>query len=272
LLSLKHCHPSHIHYSCYTSRWSNSSRDGLPSPELGNLIFLKSDSWTSSVEDLPRGAPVPSYVPLLLILLVGLASLLVVHVGFAQCQGGFSYIIEAESGGYYALVGLPLDLRSQYANHTTRIFVSGTYYPSNPTQYLHPEPNFRGLIYVTQYVINGVTFTYAQTVVMVSGSVTSTSTLTNQISPTTITAATGTVTLTLISVSGLLDYTQQYCVTTPLTTTSSSSIGGNPSLTIPGFTAVAVILGLLMGLSFLVARRKSASCLLHESEAVGLDW
>jgi hypothetical protein len=215
---------------------------------------------------------VPSYLPFLLVLLFGLANLLVVHVGFAQCQGGFTYIIEAESGGYYGLVGLPSDLRSQYANHTTRISVSGTYYPPNPTQYLHAEPNFRGLIYVTQYVINGVTFTYAQTVVMVSGTMTSTSTYTSQISPTTIAAPTGIVTLTPISVSGLLDYTQEYCVTTLLTMTSSSSIGGNPSLTIPGFTAAAMVLGLVVGLSFLVARRKSAPCLLHASEAIGLDW
>lgn len=61
---------------------------------------------------------------------------------------GLSYLIEAEAdnGDHYALLGLPSALRTQYANHTTRISVNGTYYPSNPTQYLHPDPNFRGVI------------------------------------------------------------------------------------------------------------------------------
>jgi len=179
----------------------------------------------------------------------------VIHNGFAVCQGGFTYLVEADSGGYYVLVGLPSDLRSQYANHTTRISVSGTYYPSNPNQYLYPNPNLHGLIYVTQYVINGVTFSSAQTVVMVSGTVTKTSTYTNQISATTMTAVTGVVTLSPIRVSGWLDYTPEYCITTLLTTASSGSSLGN--IKILGFTALPVILGLMIGLSILGIRRYS---------------
>ena len=181
----------------------------------------------------------------------------------AGCQGGFTYLVETEDGGYYALVGLPSDLASQYANHTARISLTGTFYSSNPTQYLHADRNYRGLVYVARYSINGVTFTYAQTVIMISGTVTSTSTITNQNSPTTMTLGTTTVTLTPISINGLLDYSQEYCVTT-LATSSSSSTGGagNSNPTIPGFTSETIFLGLLLGLSFLaIARKKKASTL-----------
>ena len=178
--------------------------------------------------------------------------------GQADCQGGFTYLVETENGGYYALVGLPSGLRSQYVNHTARISLAGTFYPSNPMQYLHSDPNYRGLIYITQYSINGVTFTFARTAVMISGTVTTTSTITNQISPTTMTLATTTATLTPISVTGLLDYSQEYCVATLATSSSSSSTNetGNSNLRIPGFTAEAVIMGLVIGTLFLVAARK----------------
>ena len=174
--------------------------------------------------------------------------------GFAECQGAFTYLVEVDNGGYYALVGLPTELRAQYENHTTRIVVNGTYFPSNPNQYLHPDRNFRGLIYVTQYVISGVTFSNARTLLTVSGTVTITSTQTNQIIPTTITAATGTATLSPISVSGLLDYSSQYCVTPVIT--GNSSVGGSSGQSITGFTSFSIILGLIAGITFLVISRR----------------
>jgi len=175
-----------------------------------------------------------------------------IHLGFAECQGGFTYLVEADSGGYYGLVGLPTNLNSQYANHTTRILVNGTYYPSNLTS--PPAQNYRGLIYVTQYVINGVTFSYARTVVAVSGTVTLVSTNTNQISPTTITIGTSVAKLTPIIVTGWLDYVP-YCITAEQMTTTSTSAEGN-SVSVPGFPILSLILGLLIGVSILVLARK----------------
>lgn len=181
--------------------------------------------------------------------------------GVLGCQGASTYFVEAESGGIYALVGLPPSLQSQFANHTTLISLEGTFYPSNPAPYIHPNPNYRGLIYVTEYSISGVTYTYAQTAVMISGTATLTSIMTNQVSPTTVILGTTTVTLVPISVAGLLDYSQEICITTLATSSSSSGEGtGNSNLAISGFTSEAVILGLLIGISLVVfVRKKKAS-------------
>ncbi len=173
-----------------------------------------------------------------------------IHLGFAECQGGFTYFVEADSGGYYGLVGLPPNLSSQYTNHTTRISVNGTYYPANFTSY--PAESYRGLIYVTQYVINGVTFSYARTVVAVSGTVTLVSTNTNQISPTTMTIGTSVAKLTPITVTGWLDYVP-YCITAQQTTKSVSADGN--SVPVPGFTGLTIILGLMIGISILVIKK-----------------
>jgi hypothetical protein len=183
----------------------------------------------------------PSRTFLQLLCSVLFVILLSLQLGSAQsalpeCQGGFTYLVEADTGGYYALVGLPSSLRSEYGNHTARISVNGTYYPSNPSEYLHPDPNFRGLIYVSQYVI-------------VSGTSTATFTNSNQISPTTITMATAQITLAPIGVAGRLDYSNGYCVTPVLTATSTGSTGGNPTQPIPGFTTLSIILGLVIGVS-----------------------
>jgi hypothetical protein len=183
-------------------------------------------------------------VLLVLVLFVSALQVGLVPPGLAECHGAFTYLLEAEDGGHYALVGLPSGLRSQYANRTARISVQGTYYPSNPTEYLHPDPNFRGLIYVTQYVL-------------ISATLTTTYTNPTQISQTTITAVTGLVTLTPIMVSGILDYTNQYCVTPVLTATPTVSTGGNSTQPIPGFTVLSILLGLLVGMTFLGIRRVS---------------
>ena len=169
-----------------------------------------------------------------------------------QCQEGFNYVIEINNGGYYVLVGLPSSLKSQYTNHTAQISVEGTYYPG----YLNQDPNYRGLVYVSQYVINESTYTFAQTIIMVSGTLTSTSTNTRQIMPTTITGVTGTVTLSSITLTGLLDYAEGFCVTPLLTTTSVSSTEGSSSPTISGFPSLAIILGLSIGLSVVLINRK----------------
>lgn len=208
---------------------------------------------------------------LMVVVVAALAAAGDARTWLADCQDDFTYLIETDDGGYYALVGLPLSLRSQYTNHTIQIYVDGTYSPSDSTNYVHPDTSFRGVIYVSTYVINGATFTFAQTAVIVSGTITSTTTYTSQVSPTTITGATGPITLTPISVNGLLDYTPEYCVTTLHTTnttallTSSSSAGGNSSRAISGFTAAAIILGLVLGLSLVVARRKPALARLSPS-------
>jgi len=174
-----------------------------------------------------------------------------IQLAVAECQGGVTYLVESDSGGYYGLVGLPPNLSSQYANHTARISVNGIYYPSNLTN--RPARNYRGLIYVTRFVINGVTFSYAQTVVAVSGTVTLVSTNTNQISPTTMTIGTSVAKLTTITVNGWLDYVP-YCITAQQTTTTSASKEGN-SGSVPGFPVLSIILGLMMGTSILVIRK-----------------
>jgi hypothetical protein len=203
-----------------------------------------------------KGAKIARAVSLSLLIVVVVIALLdsgPIHMAFAECQGGFTYLVETDSGGYYGLVGLPPDLSSQYINHTTRISVNGTYYPSNLTS--HPAQNYRGLIYVTQYIINGVTFSYAQTVVAVSGTVTLVSTNTNQISPTTMTIGTSVAKLTPISVTGWLDYVP-YCITAQQTTATSASAAGN-SGSVPGFPVLSIILGLMMGTSILVVRKRN---------------
>ncbi len=202
-----------------------------------------------------KGAKIARAVSLsLLIIVVGIAlsDSGLIYLGSAECQGGFTYLVEVDTGGYYGLVGLPPNLSSQYTNHTTRISVNGTYYPSNLTN--RPAQNYRGLIYVTQYVINGVTFSYAQTVVAMSGTVTLASTNTNQISPTTMMIRTSVAKLTLITVTGWLDYVP-YCINAQQTTTTSASAEGN-SGSVPGFPVLSIILGLMMGASVVVIRKR----------------
>ena len=191
--------------------------------------------------------------PLLIVACFGFLPALVRSLDANQCQGGFNYVVESNNGWYYVLVGLPSSLKTQYANHTVQIIVDGTYLPTSPS---NQTPNFRGVIYVSRYVINSSTYTYAEIVVMVSGTITSTSTNTRQISQTTFTGVTGTVTLTPISVTGLLDYAMGYCINPLLTTTSLSSTHGNSAPAIPGFQAPAIILGLLLGLSIMLINKR----------------
>ncbi len=208
---------------------------------------------------------------LMVVVVISLFNIGPVHFGFAECQNGL-YFVETDSGGYYGLVGLPQNLSSQYTNHTTRISVIGTYYPSNLTRLPTSRPELRGSIYVTQYIINGVTFSYAQTVAVVSGTVTIVSTNTNQISPITMTIGTSVAKLTPINVTGWLDYTQS-CVVAQQVTTASASAEGN-SGSVPGFSVLSIILGLIMGISILVIRkrRKQESGRVHSFVSIRFLW
>ena len=191
--------------------------------------------------------------PLMVVACFGFLPALVQSLDANQCQGGFNYLVASTNGSFYMLVGLPSSLKTQYANHTAQISVEGTYLPSSSNQ----TPNFRGVIYVSQYVINSTTYTYAETVVMVSGTITGTSTNTRQISQTTFTGITGTVTLTPITVTGLLDYAVGYCINPQLTTTTSPTpTEGNSTPALPGFPALAIILGLLTGLSIMLINKR----------------
>lgn len=192
-------------------------------------------------------APRSSNVLPLVLLVVSLLYLQTgpMRAAVAKCQGGSTYLVEADSGGFYALVGLPSSLRYQYENHTARISVNGTYYPASPSEYLHPDPNFRGVIYVTQYAI-------------LSASSTTTFTNSRPISQTTITVATGKITLTPIGVTGILDYTNQYCVTPLFATATTSSTEGNSGQPISGFTIPSIILGFIIGILLLRHNRSRA--------------
>lgn len=189
--------------------------------------------------------------PLMIVACFGFLPALVQSLDANQCHGGFNYVIESTNGSYYVLVGLPSSLKTQYANHTAQISVEGTYLPSSSNQ----TPNLRGVIYVSQYVINSTTYTYAETVVMISGTITSTSTNTRQISQTTFTGITGTVTLTAITVTGLLDYAVGYCINPQLTTTSPTPTEVNSAPALSGFPVLAIILGLLTGLSIMLINK-----------------
>jgi len=54
-------------------------------------------------------------------------------------------------------------------------------------------------------------------------------------------------------VTGWLDYVPS-CITAQQTTTTSVSADGN-SVSVPGFTGLTIVLGLMMGMSILVIRK-----------------
>src|SRR5208337_888124 len=71
------------------------------------------------------------------------------------------------------------------SNHTSAT-ISGTLVPSTPGE-ISFLPAFRGDIYATQWVISGVSYSFAQTYTFRLGTQTTVTTLTNQaVSPTTI--------------------------------------------------------------------------------------
>ena len=145
--------------------------------------------------------------------------------------------MEADYGGWYSLVGIEPSL--SIANHT-RATLSGLFFPTNPSDYLHPDPNYRGLIYVGQYSVNGASYTYAQTVVQVNnGSATTTLTQT-QNGP----ASGG----TYVSLTGWLDYGNSACVTL---------LGQGSSGTITGIEPWALALILIMAVvAFFFLRKR----------------
>jgi len=142
------------------------------------------------------------------------------------------YVLEGNDGGLYGIAGIPFNL--QVSNHTTAT-ISGTLVPSTPDE-VKILPAFRGDIFATQWQINGVTYSFAQTYTIREGTQTTVTTLTNQVvSPTTISrtahtysaiieeASTTTTrvivvgqqtTLVLppVTVTGYLDYLSEFCI------------------------------------------------------------
>ena len=142
------------------------------------------------------------------------------------------YALEGNDGGLYGIVGIPFNL--QVSNHTSAT-ISGTLVPSTPDE-IKILPAFRGDIYATQWLINGITYSFAQTYTIREGTQTTVTTLTNQIvSPTTIsrTAHTYSATIELssttttrvivvgqqttvvlapVTVTGYLDYLSEFCL------------------------------------------------------------
>jgi hypothetical protein len=141
------------------------------------------------------------------------------------------YVLQANDGGLYGIVGIPFNF--QLNNHTGAT-ISGTLVPSTPNE-IRILPAFRGDIYATQWLINGITKSFAQTYTIRQGTQTTVTTLTNQVvSPTTISrtahtysatieeasttttrvAVVGqqtTVVLAPVTVTGYLDYLSEFC-------------------------------------------------------------
>jgi len=154
------------------------------------------------------------------------------------------YVLEGNDGGLYGIVGIPFSF--QVSNHTSAT-ISGTLAPSTPGE-VAVLPSFRGDIYATQWLINGVTYSFAQTYTVREGTQIVTTTLTTQpISPTTISltartfspiieASSTTTTRTVIvgqqttvvfapvTVTGYLDYLSEFCITRRNSTSVASSV------------------------------------------------
>ena len=141
------------------------------------------------------------------------------------------YVLEGNDGGLYGIVGIPYDF--QVSNHTSAT-ISGTLVPSTPSE-VKFSPAFRGAIFATQWVVNGNTYSFAQTYTLRQGTQTTTTTLTNQVvSPTTISGTAHTYSVTIVrssttttrsftlgqqttevlapvTVTGYLDYLSEFC-------------------------------------------------------------
>jgi hypothetical protein len=142
------------------------------------------------------------------------------------------YVLEGNDNGLYGIVGIPFNL--QVSNHTTAT-ISGTLVPSTPDE-IRSLPAFRGDIYATQWLLNGISYSFARTYTIRQGTQTTVTTLTNQvISPTTISRTAHTYSVTLeqasttttrvvvvglqttvviapVTVTGYLDYLSEFCI------------------------------------------------------------
>src|SRR5208337_3827114 len=104
------------------------------------------------------------------------------------------YVLEGNDGGLYGIIGIPFNF--QVSNHTSAT-ISGTLVPSTPDE-VKILPAFRGDIYATQWLINGNTYSFAQTYTIRQGTQTTITTLTNQaVSPTTISRTAHTYSITM---------------------------------------------------------------------------
>jgi hypothetical protein len=153
------------------------------------------------------------------------------------------YLLEGNDGGLYGIVGIPFNL--QVSNHTSAT-ISGTLVPSTPGE-VAIVPAFRGDIFATQWLINGITGSFAQTYTIREATQTTVTTLTNQVvSPTTIsrTAHTYSATIELssttttrifvvgqqttivlapVTVTGYLDYHSEFCLSPRPSSSATSS-------------------------------------------------
>src|SRR5208337_5671764 len=66
------------------------------------------------------------------------------------------YVLEGNDGGLYGIVGIPFNL--QVSNHTSAT-ISGTLVPSTPDE-VRILPAFRGDIFATQWLINGISYSF----------------------------------------------------------------------------------------------------------------
>jgi hypothetical protein len=236
---------------------------GMEAELGGQDIFLSNPSTAFVMIRLERGEGLLTRSVFILIILatslVALQSGL--SMGSAQCFGQpVGYFVEADSGGWYSLSGISSDL--SITNHT-RVSLTGTFIPTDPKAYNNPDPNFRGIVYVNQYTVNGATYTYAITALQVNDTVTYTTIVTqNGPPPGTVIedAYGGSLTATTINLTGWLDYSPSSCVTplgsnqpsalTTLGSFTSSTASGTP-LTIPQQNAASnnlVMYGMIGGL------------------------
>jgi hypothetical protein len=159
------------------------------------------------------------------------------------------YVLEGNDGGLYAIVGIPSNL--QVGNHTTAT-ISGTLVPSTPAQ-TRISPAFRGDIFATQWLINGITYSFAQTYTIGEGTQTTVTTLTNQVvSPTTISK---TVVLAPVTVTGYLDYLSESCFAPGQSSSATSTIQSN-SLLLWALLIVVVVAIALIAVVLLVRRQR----------------
>jgi len=197
------------------------------------------------------------------------------------------YVLEGNDGGLYGIVGIPFNL--QVSNHTSAT-ISGTLVPSTPGE-VAIVPAFRGDIYATQWVISGVSYSFAQTYTIREGTQTTVTTLTNQVvSPTTIsrTAHTYSVTIALssttttrvvvvgqqttivlapITVTGYLDYLSEFCInprqlsSAAVSTASSEQLVSTtqPNSLLLWALLIAVVVVIVLMLVVLLNRRKKTT-------------
>lgn|GEM_PF-2649352 len=192
------------------------------------------------------------------------------------------YVLEGNDGGLYGIVGIPFNL--QVSNHTSAT-ISGTLVPSTPGE-VKILPAFRGDIFATEWLINGNTYSFAQTYTIRQGTQTTTTTMTNQVvSPTTIsrTAHTYSVTIELsstttirfvvvgqqttvvlapVTVTGYLDYLSEFCFSLSSVSVSTvtseqliSTTQSNSLLLWALVIAVVVVVAIVVVLVVLLHRR-----------------